>query len=327
MSVLILNKDDVKSVLTMDACIDIMSDAFEALERGKSLQPLRSLMWLPAKTGLLGMMPGYTGENNIFGIKSVSVFPGNYAKGISSHQGVILLYEGDSGRLLAVLDAEEITAVRTAAVSALATRILAREEAATLAILGAGVQGRQHLRSISLVRQIRRVTVWDIADQYTEAFVEGESKHTDMEIVGAHTAEEAAANADIICTVTPSKEPILMRAWVKAGTHINAVGACTPNAQEIESVLMAESRLYTDRRASLFHEPGDFLNPKKEGLITEDHVMGELGELLTGKAPGRTSDADVTLFKSLGLAIEDLSSGYYVYKKALEGKIGIPVDL
>jgi len=327
MSVLILNKEEVESILTMQACIGIMSDAFKALEKGESLQPLRSLMRLPSQKGLLGMMPGYTGENNIFGIKSISVFPENYKKGISSHQGVILLYEGESGRLLAVLDAEEITAVRTAAVSALATDVLARKDASTLAILGAGVQGRQHLKSISLVRSISKVFIWDIADQYTKAYVEDESKHTDKDIIGASTAKEAVADADIICTVTPSREPILRHAWIKPGTHINAVGACTPKAQELESILVAQSRLYTDCRESLFHEPGDFLNPKQEGLITEDHVIGELGELLTGKIKGRETDDDITLFKSLGLAIEDLASGYFVYEKALECSIGTLVDL
>ena len=327
MSVLILNENQVKEILTTKACIGLMSDAFKALERGESRQPLRSLMWLPSKKGLLGMMPGYTGENGIFGIKSVSVFPENYKKAISSHQGVILLYEGESGRLTAILDAEEITAVRTAAVSALATDILARKDAQTLAILGAGVQGRQHLTSISLVRNINKVFVWDMVDESTTAYVESETGHYDAKIIGANTAEEAVADADIICTVTPAQEPILMLNWVKSGVHINAVGACAPHQQELESALVAQSRLYTDCRESLFNEPGDFLIPKQEGLITEDHVIGELGELLTGKAQGRESEDTITLFKSLGLAIEDLAAGYFVYEKALESNIGTRVDL
>lgn len=327
MSILILNKLEVESILSMQDCIRIMSDAFKALDSGKSRQPLRSLMRLPTQKGLLGMMPGYTGENNIFGIKSISVFPENFRKCISSHQGVILLYEGDNGRLIAVLDAEVITAVRTAAVSALATDILARKDAGILAILGAGVQGRQHLKSISLVRNISKVFVWDIVEESTKAYVESESKNTDTEVIGVNSAEDAAAAADIICTVTPSKNPILMLDWVKPGTHINAVGACTPNAQELESILVARSRLYTDCRESLFNEPGDFLNPKSEGLITEGHVLAELGELLAGKAKGREADEDITLFKSLGLAIEDLAAGYFVYEKAKEKNIGTSVDL
>jgi len=327
MSVLILNKDEVGRILSMQACIGVMSDAFKALERGESLQPLRSLMRLPSQKGLLGMMPGYTGENNIFGIKAISVFPENYKEGISSHQGVILLYEGENGRLIAILDAEEITAVRTAAVSALATDALARRDSSVLAILGAGVQGHRHLKAISQVRKLSRVFVWDIVDEYTKAYVESESKLEDAEIIGVNTAKEAAADADIICTVTPSKNPIIMLDWVKPGTHINAVGACTPNAQELESALVARSRLYTDCLESLFNEPGDFLNPKKEGLITEDHVRGELGELLTGKIKGRDADKDITLFKSLGLAIEDLAAGYFVYEKAMESNTGTIVDL
>lgn len=327
MSVLVLNAEEVESILTMQDCIDIMSDAFQSLEAGESVQPLRSLMWLPSKKGLLGMMPGYTGENNIFGIKAVSVFPENYKKGISSHQGVILLYEGDSGRLISVLDAEEITAMRTAAVSALATDILARKDANVLAILGAGVQGHQHFKSVSLVRNLSKVAVWDIVDESIERFVDSESGRYPAEIVGAETAEEAVADADIICTVTPAREPILRHAWVKAGTHINAVGACTPHQQELESTLVAQSRLYTDRRESLFNEPGDFLIPKQEGLITENHLVGELGELLTDKAMGRESDEDITVFKSLGLSIEDLATGHFVYEKAMEKKIGTLIDL
>jgi alanine dehydrogenase len=327
MSTLILNRDEVEGILSMEACMDVMSGAFESLERGKSLQPLRSLMRLPTQKGLLGMMPGYTGENNIFGIKSISVFPENYKQGISSHQGVILLYEGNNGRLIAVLDAEVITAVRTAAVSALATDLLARKDASVLAILGAGVQGRQHLKSISLVRELSKVFVWDIVDEFTKAYVDSQSKLSDAEIIGAGTAKEAVADADIICTVTPSKDPILRWDWVKPGTHINAVGACTPNTQELESALVAKSRLFTDCRESLFNEPGDFLNPKKEGLITEDHVIGELGELLTEKIKGRGSEEEITLFKSLGLAIEDLAAGYFVYEKATETDTGTIVDL
>jgi len=327
MSVLILNKDEVEGILSMKACIDVMASAFKSLEKGESLQPLRSLMRLPTQKGLLGMMPGYTGENNIFGIKAISVFPENYKEGISSHQGVILLFEGNTGQLSAILDAEVITAVRTAAVSALAANLLARQDASVLAILGAGVQGHQHLKSISLVRELSKVFVWDIADESIKAYVDSESKRIEAELIGAGTAQEAVADADIICTVTPAKEPILMQDWVKPGTHINAVGGCTPNAQELESALVAQSRLFTDCRESLFNEPGDFLNPKREGLITEDHVMGDLGELLTGKVEGRESDTDITLFKSLGLAIEDIAAGYFVYEKAIETNTGTIVDL
>lgn len=327
MSVLILNREEVEEILTMKDCIGVMRDAFTALAKGGSYNPLRSIMRLPTKKGLFGMMPGYTSENDIFGIKAISVFPGNYKEGISSHQGVVLLFEGDHGRLIAVMDAEVITAVRTAAVSALATDVLAKKDSKILAILGAGVQGRRHLESISLVRGIERAYVWDIDDRYSQAYIASESPRYNFDITAAGSAEEAVKDADIICTVTPAKAPILRLKWVKPGAHINAVGACTPDAQEIESGLMAHSSLYTDCRESLFNEPGDFLIPKKEGLIAEDHVKGELGELIAGVISGRASDKEITLFKALGLAIDDLAAGYYVYEKASAKKTGISRDL
>jgi len=327
MSVLVLNKKEVEKNLTMKDCIGLMRETFAALAKGASSNPLRSIIRLPNKKGLMGVMPGFAGENNIFGIKVLSVFPENYKAGISSHQGVVILYEGDHGRLTAVLDAEVITAVRTAAVSALATDLLSRKDSKVLAVLGAGVQGRRHLESVSHVRHLDKVFVWDIEDRNSEAFVESESPQYDFQIEAVPSAREAVKDADIICTVTPAKKPILESQWIKPGVHINAVGGCTPDAQEIESGLMARARLYTDYRESLFNEPGDFLIPKSEGLITEDHVKGELGELVLGDVSGRVSESDITLFKALGLAVEDLAAGYFVYSRAASANTGISLDL
>jgi ornithine cyclodeaminase len=325
MEVLVVNKEEVDEILTMDKCVRIMSDTFEAHAGGKSLQPLRSAMKLPSRKGLLGMMPGYTGNHHVMGIKAISVFPENYKAGLSSHQGIILLFESENGKLLAIVDGEAITATRTAAVSAIATRALARKDASKLAILGAGVQGRAHLQSIPLVRGVKEVRVWDIDFARAEQLAKTESKSPGVSIAAVDTARDAVETADIICTVTPAQEPILEAEWVRSGAHINAVGACTPDARELDSALVARSRLFADNRESLFNESADFLIPLREGLYGEEHLQGELGDLLAGKRQGRESSRDITLFKSLGLAIEDVSAGFFVYQEAKKRNLGTSV--
>jgi ornithine cyclodeaminase len=237
------------------------------------------------------------------------------------------LFESESGQLLAIVDGEAITATRTAAVSAVATRALAREDALELAILGAGVQGRRHLQSIPLVRGVQKVRVWDIDRTRAEAFAKTKDQSPGVSVAAVDTAREAVEGADIICTVTPAKEPILEAEWVRPGTHINAVGACFADARELGSELVARSRLFADNRESLFNESGDFLIPLRDGLFGEEHFRGELGDLLTGKLQGRESSRDITLFKSLGLAIEDVSAGFFVYQEAKKRNLGTSVVL
>jgi ornithine cyclodeaminase/alanine dehydrogenase-like protein (mu-crystallin family) len=324
---LLISQAQVNRLLTMAECIQVMEQAFRALAGGDTLQPLRQVMWLPDKSGVLATMPAYLGDKETMGLKAISVFPGNHATPFDSHQGVVLLFEARNGQLLAILDATAITAIRTAAVSALATRLLARPDAAELAILGSGTQARTHLEAMRLVRPIRRVRVWSRNPEYAARFAEKETWHHGILVEAASSAQAAVAGADLICTTTSSTEPVLLGEWLPPGCHLNAVGSSTPNARELDSSAVARARLYVDRRESALNEAGELLYALKEGAVGEGHIQAELGDLLVGKAPGRQSAEEITLFKSLGLAIEDLAAAHFIYQKALEQNVGISLAL
>jgi len=316
---LYINKEKISSLLSMTECISLMETMFRDLASGKTLQPLRSLMRLPGHNGLLGMMPAYAEEPGVIGIKIITVFHGNGAAGYPSHQGVVMLFDGRHGQPLMLFDAEEITAIRTAAASAIATRLLAKEDAAHLAVLGTGEQAERHIEAIGLVRKIEKISLWGRNKVHAETLKEKITPHYPCSIVIHDTAQTAIASADIICTVTASPQPILSGEWISPGAHLNVVGACTPNTREVDTNAITRSALFTDRYESLFNEAGEFLIPKKEGLITEADIKGEIGEVLTGSKKGRTSPGEITLFKSLGIAAEDLYSAWHIYNK-IEGK-------
>ena len=297
---LYITKERISSLLPMTECIPLMETMFRDLAHGKTLQPLRSLMRLPGHSGLLGMMPAYAEDPGVIGIKIITVFHGNGAVGYPSHQGVVMLFDGRHGQPLMLFDAEEITAIRTAAASAVATRLLAKEDAAHLAILGTGEQAERHIEAIGLVRNIERISLWGRNTAHAEALLNKMARRYDIPIRRCDTAQAAVATADIICTVTASREPILYGAWIPEGAHINAVGSCTPATRELDTAAVVHASLFTDRYESLFHEAGEFLIPKKEGFLTETDVRGELGEVLTGTKQGRRDAAEITLFKSLG---------------------------
>ena len=343
--VLLLSKSQVEALLPMEECIAAVEDAFATLARGASVQPLRAATWLPDRRGLLGTMPGLAGGSGerapTLGIKVVTVFPGNPSNpgstepeasepALPSHQGVVLVFDAHRGNLTAILDAESITAIRTAAASAVATRRLAREDASVLALLGSGVQARTHLEAMGAVRPIERVRVWSRTPEHARSFtreVEAEVEAANAAVEVADSARDAVESADLVCTVTGASEPVLEGAWLAPGTHVNAVGACTPQARELDTEAVVRSRLYTDRRESLFVEAGDFRIPKAEGALTDEHLVGELGELILGTVPGRGSDREITLFKSLGIAVEDLASAELVVRKARRAGIGREVVL
>jgi len=325
--VLIVNQSEVAEWLPMHECMDVMAEALKMLAAGKTILPLRPIMWLPEKIGALGMMPAYVHDLNAMGLKVLTIFPGNHGTPYDSHQGAVLLFEAKHGCLLAIMDATAITAIRTAAVSGVATQWLARKDAHDLAILGAGTQARTHLEAMLLARKITRVRIWSRNTEHARQFAERESRQHGIIVEPMETAREAVVEADIICTTTAANEPVVLGDWIKAGTHINAVGACVPTARELDTAAMLKSRLFVDRRESALNEAGDFIIPKNEGALGEDHIRGELGEILLGQVQGRTLAEEITLFKSLGLAIEDLASAHHIYTKMLEKGVGTWVEL
>lgn len=314
MDPLYINKEKIASLLPMRECISVMETMFRDLAEGKVLQPLRSLIWLPDKSGLLGMMPGYAAGPNIIGVKLITVFHANGPAGYPSHQGVVILFEATHGQPLLILDAAELTAIRTAAASAVATSLLSREEANSLAIIGTGEQAERHIEAITLVRDIQKIYCWGRNPAHATALKQKLAGKYSIPIDITATAQSAVAAADIICTVTASGQPVVQGDWINKGAHLNVIGSCTPNSREVDSTAILRSSLFTDRYESLFKEAGDFLLPKAEGRITEEEVKGEIGEVLTGKKKGRTRPDEITLFKSLGIAAEDLYAAWHVYQ-------------
>ena len=310
-----INKEKIAALLPMHECIDVMQRMFLSLANGECVQPLRSIMRLPDKPGLLGMMPGYAKEMEVMGIKVITVFHNNSSFGYPSHQGVVMLFDAQHGQPLMLFDAEEITAIRTAAASAVATQLLSNNDADVLGVLGAGVQAEKHIEAISIVRNIKRVHLWG-RNKNNAAVLSNKMKDKfNMNVIVENDAEAVAKNASIICTVTSSTQPVLRGEWVNKGTHINAVGSSTPASRELNTAAILKSKLFTDKYESLFNEAGDFLIPKKEGAITERFVKAEIGEVLTGSKQGRMHADDITVFKSLGIAAEDIFSAWHIYKK------------
>jgi ornithine cyclodeaminase len=320
---LILSHDDVEALLTMPECIAAMEGAMEALAKGDVCNPLRSIVRPERADGFLGLMPAYKGGSNpAYGLKEICLFPGNPARGLDTHLGAVLLHSGVTGELLAVINASAVTAIRTAAMSAVATKLLARDDAQTLAILGAGVQARSHLQAIPHVRKIREIRIASRTPAKAKALAAGfDNAHV------AESIEEAVRGADIIVTATSSREPVVRREWVANGAHINAVGSSVASARELDAATVAAASLFVDRRESTVNESGDYLMALREGAITgPGHIRAELGEILTGQAPGRTSRDEITLFKSLGVAIEDLAAAQFLFEKARSDGGGTWVD-
>jgi ornithine cyclodeaminase len=326
MKVLFLNEAGVKDLLPMESCIGLMRDALTTFARGDAVLPLRSLVRLPDGTGILGLMPGYLGHPQSFGLKVVSVMPGNHGTAYDSHQGVVMLFGLVHGEPLAILDATAITAIRTAAASAVATDSLAREDAGDLALIGSGTQGRTHLAAMRAVRRLRRVRVWSRTRANAERFARDEAGSHGMAIEVSASAEDAVRGADLICTTTAAREPVLRGAWLSPGAHVNAVGACFAATRELDTEAVRRARFFADCRESCLNESGDFLIARKEGAIADAHLLGELGEVLLGRVAGRVTRDDVTVYESLGIALEDLASAHDIHRRALESGAGTWLD-
>lgn len=324
---LILGRSEVAALLPMNECIDVMAQAMEATARGQALQPLRSIMKLPGDApGFFGLMPGALEQPSCFGIKVVSVFPENSARNLPSHQGAVLLFDSDTGTPLAMLDGGEVTAIRTAAASGLATRVLAREDAGDLAILGNGEQAGTHLDAMNVVRDLRRVRVWGRSPERAQGFASRMAELHDLDVEVVATAEDAVRDADLICTTTAARKPVLLGQWIAPGAHLNVVGSSQAFAREVDTEAVVRARLFVDLKLSTMNEAGEFLIAREEGAIDEDHIQGEIGQVLIGEKEGRRSPDEITLYKSLGIVVEDLATAHYVYGKAKERGVGIEVD-
>lgn len=326
METLIIPQSLVPELLPMADCIDAMSKALAALARDEAVLPLRSMVWMPDRSGLLGVMPAYLGDPKALGLKIVSVLPGNHGTDRDSHQGAVMLFDTTTGVLLAVIDASSITQIRTAAVSGLATRLLSRPDAGDLAIVGSGVQASAHLDAMRAVRPLRRVRVCSQSIDAARAFAKEHERSLGLAIEAMPDVQRTVEGADLICTATSSSEPVLAGRWIAEGAHVNAVGACFPKARELDTEAVVRSRLYVDRRESARNEAGDFLIPKSEGAIGDDHIVGEIGEVLIGKAPARRSPGEITLFKSLGIAVEDLAAAHLILERARALGKGMSID-
>ena len=327
MKVLILTHAEVEQLLPIRECIPVMAETLSDLARGNVFQPLRMVIMPPGAAGDMALMPSYrAGERAAYGVKTVCFFPGNPAKGLDSHQGSVMLFSAETGELLALMNASAITAIRTAAVSGVATQLLAHKDASELAVIGSGVQARAHIEAMACVRPIQRARVASLRSENARKFADDFSGRYSFPIEPVESVEAAVRGADLIVTATTAAEPILKREWVSAGAHLNVVGSSIPTTREVDSATMAAASLFVDRRESTINEGGDYLFALRDGAIGADHIRAEIGELLIGTHPGRTSPDEITLFKSLGLAIEDLASADYLYDKAKQTQSGTWVE-
>ena len=317
---LVLSNTEVEELLDPAGCVAAMTHAFLALARHEVHQTLRSMIRPPGEESLIGLMPVHrAGERPLYGLKTVCIVPSNAARGLDPHQGTVSLFDGETGQTIAVMNAAPITAIRTAACSAVATEALARKDARVLAVVGTGHQAHAHLDVLPALRAYERVLV---GGRNAEKAAETASAH------GAEAApsiEDAVREADVVVTATSSEEPVLSREWLRPGTHVNAMGACFPHTRELDSETIAGAALFVDRRESAETESGDYLIALAEGSIAAGHIRAELGEVLAGSAPGRMSDDELTVFDSLGLAVEDLFAAEYLLRRAEETGRGIKV--
>jgi ornithine cyclodeaminase/alanine dehydrogenase-like protein (mu-crystallin family) len=310
-----IDREEVARRLTYDICIPIVRDAMIAFSRGETRQLLRSIIPL-ADGRLFGVMPGAMGASAPFGAKLISVFPANFAMSRQSHQGLVILFEPETGAPVCVAHAGEITAIRTAAASAVATDALARKDSRHLTILGYGEQAATHARAIGKVRKLESISIWGRSPERARTFAEKMQKELAVAVVTAETAERAVGNADIICTVTSATEPILKGAWVRPGTHLNLVGSGFAGPVEVDNDLVVRSRFIADSREGVLAQGAEFLRAKAAGLIDDGHIVAEIGQVLAGEIKGRRSPEEITVYKSLGHIVQDLATAWALYSQS-----------
>jgi len=325
---LLLAEPDVRRLLGMRELIDVMATALAEFSAGRVNQPVRTVLDVGSEHAVFAVMPAATTEPPAIGTKLVTVFGSNAALGLPTHLATIVLLDPATGALVAVMDGRYITEQRTAAVSAVSSQRLGRAGASRLAILGTGVQARSHLEALASVHRLRDVRVWSRREENRQRFAgEMAGRFGDLVVTAAGSAREAVEDADLIALVTASTEPVIADAWVATGAHIMAVGACRPTHREIDPALLARSRVFVDSRAGALVEAGDLVMAIAEGRIGADHIAGELGDLVRGGVEGRRSDDEITIFKSLGMAVEDVAAADFVYRRALKHNVGRRLEL
>lgn len=325
----LLTEADVRAVLTMDDLIETMASSLERFSSGGVMQPVRTVIRVDGNHALYATMPAFAREPAALGAKLVTVFGGNAAKGLDTHLASIVLLDPDTGALMALLDGRYITEARTAAVSAVSSRLLARAGATSVAIIGSGVQARSHLEALGRVHKLRRVVVWSPTKEHRDRFVaeHGPGPGGTPSVLAADHPGDAVVGADIVVLVTSSAAPVVESGWVKPGAHIICVGACTPNQREIDPDLTARARLFVDSRAAALVESGDVVLGIQDGRFTADHIVAEIGELVAQAGKGRRTETEITIFKSLGMAVEDVTAADLAYRRAIERGIGLELSL
>jgi ornithine cyclodeaminase/alanine dehydrogenase-like protein (mu-crystallin family) len=324
---LLLTERDLAPLLAMQELIDLMERTLADFSSGRAIQPVRTTVSLAAHDSFLAVMPGYLPTPDALAVKLVSFTPANSARGIPTHFATILVFDASTGALIAIMDGRLVTERRTAAVSAAAARALAKPRAESLALLGSGVQASSHLEALKLVRPIARARVWSPTPAHREAFARQHSARWGLPVTAVGSAAEAVRGADLIVTATSSRTAVLRGEWLSPGTHVTAVGAPRPEWRELDGAAIKRASVFVDSLAGARVESGDLIQAEKEGAIARDHARGEIGAVFAGAIPGRTREDEITLFKSLGMAVEDVAAAQHVFRRARDAGIGIEVSV
>lgn len=323
----IINRSEVERLLPVGPCVEVMRQAMRATSRRDVTLPIRQFMPIPDAPGKLAIMPGTLGEPACFGIKLVCKYERPHDDPLGTHVGMVMLFDSVKGIPLAMIEGSSLTAIRTSAASALATDILARKDATNLAIIGNGEQAMRHVHAMRAVRDIKQITIWGRDAARTDQFAQKVTAATGIDAVTAESTTEALADADIICTTTSAKDPVVHGKDLKPGQHVNLVGSAIPAAAEVDDVVVARSRFYVDYREAALAAAGELLGAITRDLVTEDHIVGEIGAVADGNVPGRQNDDEITLYKSLGVASQDLAAAHAVWRIAEAENKGMTIDL
>lgn len=323
--VLVISGAEVHRLLPMRDCIPLIENAMRIVSRGGAQLPLRSGCTPPGTQNVMAVMPGYLEEPASMGARVTAVYPANAQRGLSSHRGVVVLFDSSQGVPLAMIDAAAITGLRTAAASAVATKALSPEDASDLTIIGTGEQAAAHLHAINAVRRLRSIRVWGRSMDKAHEFAARQLGSVEPRIEVCETIRDSLVGADIVCTTTSSREPIVEGAWIAQGAHVNLVGACSAAAREVDDELVERSSFFVDFRDSALAQAGELLGAMGENAAS--HIRGEIGEVLNGTVPGRTDECEVTVYKSLGIAAQDLAAAHEVYRRAKKAGVGVRARL